>query len=162
MSVKILAINPGSTSTKIAISDPATTKIAEIATGAHEKAMEEVKKAEEEAKKAESEEKTVQELIYEACSKYGVEYKLALAIATLETGHFKSDAYIYGNNPGGMSINEVPISYSTREEGVDAFVSNLVTYYEKGLTTPETIGSVYCPPNASNWCASVTKIMEGL
>lgn len=102
---------------------------------------------------------TIEEKLAIACNIYGVPYDIVLAIARLETGWFKSDAYIYGNNPGGMSVNEVPIVYSSIDEGVEAMVSNLAkNYFGIGLTTPEEIGSKYCPINP-DWPVIVRELM---
>lgn len=94
------------------------------------------------------------------CDKYDIPSDIVLAIARLETGHFKSKAFTEYNNPGGMSIHEVPIKYDTIEEGVEAFVSNLANnYFAIGLTTPETIGKKYCPANYEHWANIVTQLM---
>lgn len=108
---------------------------------------------------AEPEPLTVEQMIEAECAEHGVDYRLALAIAKLETGHFTSAAYLSGNNVGGMSVNEVPMSFSTLEEGVAAFVENLATYYTAGMTTPETMASVYCPASPK-WATTVRQIME--
>lgn len=105
---------------------------------------------------------TMQEHIKEACEDYKIPYELPLAISILETGWWSSDAYIYGNNPGGMSINEVPIIYDSIDDGVDAFVSNLAhNYFRIGLDTPEEIGAKYCPVDPE-WSSKVSAIMESL
>lgn len=105
---------------------------------------------------------TIEERIKEACKNYGIPSELPLAISILETGWWSSYAYIYGNNPGGMSINEVPIVYDSIDEGVDAFVSNLAdNYFGMGLDTPEEIGAKYCPVDPE-WGNKVTAIMEML
>ena len=102
---------------------------------------------------------TIEEKLAIACDIYDVPYDIVLAIARLETGWFKYDAYIYGNNPGGMSINEVPIVYSSLDEGVEAMVRNLAkNYFGIGLTTPEEIGSKYCPINP-DWPVVVRELM---
>lgn len=111
-------------------------------------------------KETPSVELTIEEKIEASCKKYGVPFDIVLAIARLETGWFKSDAYIYRNNPGGMSINEIPLSYATIDEGVDAMVSNLAdNYFDIGLTTPEAIGSKYCPVNPE-WSVIVRELMS--
>lgn len=105
---------------------------------------------------------TIEERIKQACKKYDIDSDIPLAISILETGWWSSDAYIYGNNPGGMSINEVPIIYDSIDDGVDAFVSNLAcNYFRIGLDTPEEIGSKYCPID-SEWSSKVSAIMESL
>ena len=102
---------------------------------------------------------SVEEMIQVACEYYGIDHRIPLAIAKLETGHFTSAAYLQGNNVGGMSIDEVPISYDGIEEGVDAFVKNLAeNYIREGLDTPEEIGQKYCPVNPE-WAEVVRGLM---
>ena len=104
--------------------------------------------------------KTPQEMIEGSCEKYGVDPELAVAIARLETGHFTSEAFLKGNNVGGLSENEIPLSFETIEEGVDRFISNLArNYFAKGLTTPEEISGKYCPGNAGSWAEQVRALM---
>lgn len=102
---------------------------------------------------------TIESKIIEACNRYGIDSSVVLGIARLETGNFTSYAYLVGNNPGGMSVNEVPIFYASIEEGVEAMVSNLAhNYFAIGLTTPELIGQKYCPVN-HNWAYLVRNLM---
>lgn len=102
---------------------------------------------------------SIEERIISACNHYGIDSSVVLGIARLETGNFTSYAYLVGNNPGGMSVNEVPIIYSSIEEGVEAMVSNLArNYFDIGLTTPELIGQKYCPVN-QNWAYLVRSLM---
>ena len=102
---------------------------------------------------------TVEEQIELKCDEYDIPSDIPLAIARLETGHFTSRAYKEGNNVGGMSIDEQPISYETLEEGVEAFVENLAeNYFEEGLDTPEKIGKKYCPAN-EQWAEIVKELM---
>lgn len=125
---------------------------------AREKAEEEARKARIEAEKAYNA-LPIEEKIKLSCEKYGVDFSIALAIARLETGWFKSDAFKYRNNPGGMSRNEVPIYYPTIRKGVDYFVSNLKkNYFDIGLNTPDEIGKKYCPSNPK-WASLVKELM---
>lgn len=102
---------------------------------------------------------SIESRIIEACNRYEIDSSIVLAIARLETGNFTSHAYLIGNNPGGMSVNEVPIIYGSIEEGVEAMVSNLANnYFAVGLTTPELIGQKYCPVNP-NWANMVRSLM---
>lgn len=102
---------------------------------------------------------TIESKIVEACNRYGIDSSVVLGIARLETGNFTSYAYLVGNNPGGMSVNEVLIIYGSIEEGVEAMVSNLAhNYFAIGLTTPELIGQKYCPVNP-NWAYLVRSLM---
>ena len=103
--------------------------------------------------------RSIESRIIEACNSYGIDSSIVLAIARLETGNFTSHAYLVGNNPGGMSVNEVPIIYGSIEQGVEAMVSNLANnYFAVGLTTPELIGQKYCPVNP-NWANMVRSLM---
>lgn len=118
-----------------------------------------VEEKQEEEVEEELKELSIEELIQNSCERYGVPYDLTLAIARLETGWFRSYAYIYKNNPGGLSANEVPIAFDSIEEGVDAFVGNLSrNYFAVGLDTPELIGQKYCPVNPE-WSVMVRKLM---
>lgn len=105
-------------------------------------------------------EMTVEEMIIAAANTYEVDKKLALAISRLETGNFTSDAYVYGNNVGGISECEEPVSFSSLEDGVEYFVRNLkVNYYNEGLNEVDEIASKYCPVNEKGWSESVKAIM---
>lgn len=105
-----------------------------------------------------SEPMTVSDMITAEAENAGVDPELALAVAKLETAHFTSDAYLSGNNVGGLSDNEVPRSYATLEGGVTAFIKCLKEYFDAGLTTPEEIGRYYCPVNSS-WAEVVNELM---
>lgn len=110
---------------------------------------------------AAEEELTVEEMIIAKCNTYEVDSTLALAISRLETGNFTSDAYIYGNNVGGISEREVPVGFDTLEEGVEAFVRNLkVNYYNEGLNDVDEIAGKYCPVNERQWAETVQALME--
>lgn len=101
----------------------------------------------------------IEEKIRLACERYSVDYRIVLAIARLETGWFKSSAFLNQNNPGGLSRNEIPMSFSTQEEGVEVFVSNLKTnYFDQGLDSPSKIGTKYCPVNPQ-WASMVERLM---
>lgn len=102
---------------------------------------------------------TIEQRIQTACAAYNIPYDITLAIARLETGWFTSDAYIYGNNPGGLSVNETPIYFDTIEDGVYAFIDNLAhNYFAMGLDTPEKIGEKYCPVDP-NWAQKIHSVM---
>ena len=90
---------------------------------------------------------TTEELIIREAEAAGIDPNIAVAISRLETGHWTSYAYVYCNNVGGLSDNEVPC---------------LVSYWEKGLTTPELMESTYCPPSNGEWAANVRALMGGM
>ena len=100
-----------------------------------------------------------EELIIREAEAAGIDPSVAVAISRLETGHWTSYAYVYCNNVGGLSDNEVPRSYPTVEDGVKAFVDCLVSYWEKGLTTPELIEPVYNPLSNGEWSRAVRSLM---
>lgn len=102
---------------------------------------------------------TTEELIIREAEAAGIDPNVAVAISRLETGHWTSYAYVYHNNVGGLSDNEVPRSYATVEDGVKAFVECLVSYWEKGLTTPELIEPVYNPLSNGEWAQAVRSLM---
>lgn len=105
-------------------------------------------------------EPTVQDLIVQACHEHGIDPSIPLAISRLETGNWTSIAFTDCNNVGGLSVNDVPLSYDTVEQGVDAFVSNLAkNYFGEGLDTVEKIAPKYCPPNAEDWARVVNELM---
>lgn len=111
-------------------------------------------------------EPTVQEMIVSACADYGIDSALPLAIATLETGHFKSVPYVEGNNVGGLKEKNPATGkyetseYSTLEKGVDAFVKCITEeYYAAGLDTPEEICWSYCPDTPEQWAEVVRGLM---
>lgn len=104
---------------------------------------------------------TIEERIELKCHQYGIDPDIPLAIARLETGHFTSRAFKEDNNVGGLSINEVPMSFDTLEDGIEAFVQNLANnYFAQGLDTVEEIGAKYCPVNEENWVEIVNQLLE--
>lgn len=104
---------------------------------------------------------TIEERIELKCHQYGIEPDIPLAIARLETGHFTSRAFLDGNNVGGLSTNEVPMSFDTLEDGIEAFVQNLAeNYFAQGFDTVEEIGKKYCPVNKENWIRIVNQLLE--
>jgi len=100
----------------------------------------------------------VQQLLKIQCRYWNVDYKLAYAIAKLETGNFSSDLFLEYNNIGGMRCGTW-LRYSTLNEGVTAYVSMLYNnWISKGLNTPQLINPNYC--EGSEWQKQVEEIME--
>lgn len=76
---------------------------------------------------------------------------LLIAISRHETGNWTSSAFKNKNNFGGLMGSNGLKTYSSFDEGLDAFVSLLKNrYFDKGLNTPEKIQPVYCPIGAKN------------
>lgn len=78
---------------------------------------------------------------------------LMIAISRHETGAWTSKAFKEKNNFGGiMWKNATEIKpFDNYESGLDYFVKHLRNnYLNKGLTTIEKIGAIYCPVGAAN------------
>lgn len=104
--------------------------------------------------------KDIKEKIKIACDIYGVPYDLAMGIARLETGHFKSNAFRNKNNIGGMMWKGKLMNFDTIDEGVDRYVKNLhKNYISCGLNTPEKMAKKYCPDD-SGWAKKVRSLMK--
>ena len=75
-----------------------------------------------------------------------VDTSLALSIGASESGYYKVKYMLRCNNVfGGMGKNGL-IKYNNIEFGVLSYVRMLSTkYYQKGLTSIESIGRKYCP-----------------
>ena len=96
--------------------------------------------------------------IYDRCQEYGVDPYLAVAISMYETGWGNSNLAITQNNFGGMRYAGVWLSYSSIEEGLDAYIRNLSrNYVAWGLTTPESMVNKYAE-GSSTWVSSVNAI----
>lgn len=96
---------------------------------------------------------------------------ISIAISKWETGNWSSVAFIQKNNVGGMMCSSGLITYSSLDEGISAFVSNLKrNYFDIGLTTLELIQKKYCPIGAKNdptglnknWLNGTKKMYEEL
>ena len=78
---------------------------------------------------------------------------LMIAISRHETGAWTSKAFKEKNNFGGiMWKNATEIKpFDSYESGLDYYVKHLRNnYLNKGLTTIEKIGAIYCPVGAVN------------
>jgi len=75
-----------------------------------------------------------------------VDRTLALSIGAAESGYYQVKYMLKMNNVyGGMSSRGL-IRYNNIEIGVLKYIRLLSNgYFKKGLTTPESIGRVYCP-----------------
>ena len=80
-----------------------------------------------------------------------VDRTLALSIGAAESGYYKVKYMLRMNNVyGGMSRSGL-IKYNNIEIGVLKYIRLLNDgYFKKGLTTPESIGRVYCPTYNEN------------
>ena len=96
---------------------------------------------------------------------------ISIAISKWETGNYTSSAFHNKNNVGGMMCNSGLISYSTLDEGINAFLINLRdNYFAIGLDTLEEIQKKYCPIGAKNdpnnlnqyWLSGTQKMLDEL
>lgn len=102
----------------------------------------------------------------ESALKYQVDPYLALAIVLHETGcGFGRCSTLASkcNNIGGMKgtpgCGGAYKKFNTLNEGIEAFFQNLSkNYYQKGLTTPETIGKKYA--ESTTWPQKIHYYME--
>ena len=94
------------------------------------------------------------EKFVEVANKYGLDYRLLPAIATVESSGGKNNFRKY--NAWGWGNK----SFSSFEEGIEVVGRGLKTgYIDKGRDTVEEIAPVYCPPNYKNWARSVNQFM---
>lgn len=93
-------------------------------------------------------------LIYNKAKELGLnedQTLMSIAISKWETGNYTSVAFRSKNNVGGMMCSSGLITYSSLEEGIIAFLSNLkYNYFDIGLDTLEKIQPKYCPIGAEN------------
>lgn len=81
---------------------------------------------------------------------YELDQTLMESIMQLETG-FDSYAWLYQNNPGGLTYSDGLATFDTKNQGIIEFARVLkYEYVDKGLTTIEDIGNKWCPPSDIN------------
>ncbi|MDD3437604.1 MAG: glucosaminidase domain-containing protein, partial [Candidatus Gastranaerophilales bacterium] len=106
--------------------------------------------------------------IVSAALRSGINPALFASIVAFESGWGKFGS---GNNFAGIMKGGRKRQFASVEEGLNAAASNLRrNYYNKGRTTPQTIGPKYCPVGAGNdkygtnnqWIPSVTSIFNRL
>jgi len=94
------------------------------------------------------------EKFVEVANKYGLDYRLLPAIATVESGGGKSNFRSY--NAWGWGNK----GFTSFEEGIETVGKGLKTgYIDKGRDTVDEIAPIYCPPNYKNWARSVNQFM---
>ena len=94
------------------------------------------------------------EKFVEVANKYGLDYRLLPAIATIESSGGKNNFRKY--NAWGWGNK----GFSSFEEGIEVVAKGLKTgYIDKGRDTVEEIAPIYCPPNYKNWARSVNQFM---
>ena len=93
-------------------------------------------------------------IIYNKANELGMSEReaiISIAIARWETGNYTSSAFLNKHNVGGMMGSKGLIQYSSLDEGITKFLSNLKNnYFAIGLDTIEKIQPKYCPVGAKN------------
>ena len=91
----------------------------------------------------------------EIANKYGLDYRLLPAIATMESGGGKNNFSSYNAWGWGNA------SFNSFEEGIEVVGKGLkIGYIDQGIDTVEEIALVYCPPNYKNWANGVNQFMS--
>lgn len=86
----------------------------------------------------------------------GMDPALNLAIMYNESAIFKSDMFLYMNNPGGLKNGDYFWNFNTKEEGIiETVVTIYRLFYGKNYTI-EKMGSIYCPEGTSEWINDVS------
>ena len=100
-----------------------------------------------------------------------IDWKVAVAIAKWETGHYRSNACVNYHNYGGMMTSRGLMRFNSREEGINRYILNLKNkYFNKGLNTVSKISFKYAPVNTKNdpnkmnnsWVSGVLSIKNNL
>lgn len=99
------------------------------------------------------------ELIFNFCEQYNVDYELALSISRLETGNYSSEVFKRNFNFGGLLGSNGYFTYQTVEDGAEAFVKLIKWYTDNNMKTPHEIGRIYCP-SSNTWGDVVCRIMK--
>ena len=122
-----------------------------------------IKNYEEELQEYKNKTYSLKEMFQIAAEVYDIDFKMLYAIARLETGNFTSSLFVNNNNPGGIKDFDSEsgwASYETQFKGVMEMARLLKrNYINKGLTTPETIGPIYCP-NSDTWATKIRDLMS--
>ena len=104
---------------------------------------------------------TIEEMFKVAANVYDLDFNLVYAIARLETDNFTSGLWLNSNNPGGIKSGSGWASYSSQFVGIMEMCRLLrYSYIDQGLTTPEAIGSKYCPDPSEGWADKVNQLMQ--
>ena len=108
------------------------------------------------------------EFIASECLNRGVDPYIVVAIISQETGcagsngcsNLARNCNNFGGQKGSPSCNGGSFKqYDSIDEGLVGMIDNLSrNYFEKGLTTPETIGPKYCEGN--EWAGKVSWFVE--
>ena len=104
----------------------------------------------------------VKKLMQEIAPEYGIDWKLVYAIGYHESGNYSSSLARRNNNFFGRKASSSGYaSWSTPEEGIRNQFEYLKTrYFDRGLTTPESINPVYAEDGS--WKYAIKSVMNTL
>jgi len=104
----------------------------------------------------------VKKLMQELAPEYGIDWKLVYAIGYHESGNYSSSLARRNNNFFGRKASSSGYaSWSTPEEGIRNQFEYLKTrYFDRGLTTPESMNPVYAEDGS--WKYAVRSVMNTL
>ena len=104
----------------------------------------------------------VKKFMQEIAPAYGVDWRLVYAIGYHESGNYSSSLARRNNNFFGRKASSAGYAaWSTPEEGIRNQFEYLKTrYFDRGLTTPETINPVYAEDGS--WKYAVRSVMNTL
>ncbi len=103
------------------------------------------------------------DLIFQMSQTYGYDYRWIIAIAQQESNLCKKipdnsfNCWGYGINSAGT------LRFTSYELAIKSFGEYLKReYFDKGLTTPETIMKKYCPPSNGSWAYGVSQFFNDI
>lgn len=86
----------------------------------------------------------------------GMDPSLVLAIMYNESAIFKSDMFLYMNNPGGLKNGNYFWNFKSKEEGIiETVITIYKLFYGKNYSIGE-MGSIYCPEGTNEWINDVS------
>ena len=99
--------------------------------------------------------------IFAVSQKYGLDYRLLVAIAQQESNLGKKIPANSYNAWGWGIHSRGTLKFSSWEEAIETVARGLrENYLDRGLTTPEEIMKVYTPLSNGSWAAGVRQFME--
>lgn len=97
-------------------------------------------------------------LFYDKAIELGLDPVFVVALAAHETGNGSSYLAINNHNFGGMRGGDGWMAFSSKEDGIMAYLNLLASYKAKGLDIPEKMVSRYAP-NSPTWVGVIRGTM---
>lgn len=97
---------------------------------------------------------------FSEAEQYGIDARFLIAVARLESGNGKSRVAQNKNNLFGWTCSTGYKAFETKEQGIDFVALKLrEKYFDKGLTTIETVAKRYCN---TEWGEIIKEIYGGM